>query len=360
MTPPPQRRGFTLVELLVVIAIIGILVALLLPAIQAAREAARRLSCVNNLKQHGLALQNYHSTMKHFPPAVKMSRLDFHNNANVLLLPYFEQASLNNLYDNKGQWEDQVDAVIGSAIAMFNCPSTSEPNPIFIPALGQVVGDGPPDTYRENYGTTDYAYCKGVYDGWCAILNLTGGWNKPGDIPHDEAGMFDLSTKTSIAKITDGSSNTIAMGEASSDPHWLLCEGYGCGLNQPIPQGGYPAHAWNAWIIGEPVSTSFKSRLRGASVYGCTLERMNKPAVTETFANVIEIATPACESHYPGNPHQSGARGSTVSNFRSDHPGGANFLFGDGSVHFLAEEINLATYHALSTIRGEETISEGF
>ncbi len=352
-----ERLGFTLVELLVVIAIIGILVALLLPAIQAARESARRLSCVNNLKQFGLALQNYHSARKTFPPAVEMTNLDFHNNANVLLLPYFEQSALNNLYDNDGQWEDQVDSVLGSPIEIFDCPSSSESNPIAIPALEDVVGDGPPDTIRLNYGTTDYAYSKGVYDGWC-VIPVKGRLNEPGDIPYNEAGVFDIGTSNSMAKITDGSSHTIAMGEASSDPRWLLCEGYRCGTDSLIPEGDYPNHAWSAWIIGEPVSTSFKRKLRGASVFGCTLEPVNKYPVTETYAHIPELFTgDICESHYPGNPNQSAANGSTVSNFRSDHPGGCNFLYADGSVHFLREGIDLATYHALSTIRGGETVS---
>jgi prepilin-type N-terminal cleavage/methylation domain-containing protein/prepilin-type processing-associated H-X9-DG protein len=359
MSHPLKQRGFTLVELLVVIAIIGILVALLLPAIQAAREAARRMSCGNNLKQHGLALQNYHSARKHFPAAVDMSRFDFHNNANVMLLPYFEQASLNNLYDNEGQWEDQVDSVIGAPINIFDCPSTSEGNPISVPALGDEVGDGPPDRFRRDYGTTDYAYCKGIFDGWCFIYVGKDTLNKYGNISDNEAGVFDIASNTSIARISDGSSNTIAMGEASSDPYWKMCEGYGCGNGNLIPkQGsevGYPSHAWNAWIVGEPVSSPFKSKLRGASVYGCTLEPLNKFPVTETFASVGDLFSEACKSNFPGNP--AGAGGSTVSNFRSNHPGGGQFLFADGSVHYISEGIDLPTYWALSTARGGETIS---
>lgn len=353
-----KNSGFTLVELLVVIAIIGVLVALLLPAVQAAREAARRSQCMNNLKQLGLSLQNYHSAKGSFPPLVDMKKFDFHNNANVLLLPYLEQTTLNNIYDNTGQWEDQLDTVLGFPVGMFDCPSSSEPNPISIPAMGAVVGDGVPNQYRETYGTTDYAYSKGVYDGWCIIVNYTGGFNAPGDIPFNEAGLFGVNSENSFARITDGSSNTFAVGEASSDPRWLLCEGYQCGLDDLVPEGDYPPHAWNGWAVGEPVSNPFKSRVRGASVYGCTLEPMNKNPVTETFANVGEFVTDFCESHFPGNPNQSSANGSTVSNFRSDHPGGCHFLYADGSVHFLNDGIELATYQALSTISGAEVVSQ--
>ena len=348
--------GFTLVELLVVIAIIGVLVALLLPAIQAAREASRRMSCVNNLKQNGLALQNFSSARGHLPPAVVMVGIDFRDNANVMLLPYLEQAAISSIYNHDAQWEDQVDSVLSSSVPIFNCPSSTAPSPLAVQALGDIVGDGPPDTFRIEYAATDYAYCKGVFDGWCVLPgNTPASPLRLGDIPYREAGMFDVGTGHSIAKITDGLSNTIAMGDAASSTNWLLCQGSGCGNADLVPKGNYPEYAWNAWIVGEVVSSVHYSLLRAAGIYGCTLEPMNKSPVTETFIDISDLTTLACESHYPNNPN--GAGGSTVSNFRSDHPGGCNFLFGDGSVHFLDDAIDLVTYHALSTIAGEEPAS---
>src|SRR5262249_41622874 len=127
-----RHSGFTLVELLVVIAIIGVLVALLLPAIQAAREAARRSSCTNNLKQFGLALHNYHDTLKVFPPGgiVKTSPTtrnfpssSVYVSVHAMLLPFFEEANLKNLYDNNRPWQLQRPDVAATAVPVFVCPS---------------------------------------------------------------------------------------------------------------------------------------------------------------------------------------------------------------------------------------------
>ena len=132
-----RRRGFTLVELLVVIAIIGVLVALLLPAIQAAREAARKASCVNNMKQFGIALQNYHDNLKTFPPGA-VNRFDpnvsdpaYHVFAapHSMLMPYFEEESLHGLYNQDRAWFYQFPEVMSKVIPVFTCPSNSGDNP---------------------------------------------------------------------------------------------------------------------------------------------------------------------------------------------------------------------------------------
>src|SRR5215213_8362448 len=151
-----RLRGFTLVELLVVIAIIGILVALLLPAIQAAREAARRSQCINNLKQFGIGLLNYHNSNNAFPKGwlVKGGADGYFANGNTKILPYLEETSLHSIYDQKKAWYDQSKEVATTVVPIFNCPSTGEPNPYEYLPLKSLIDNW-------TFATSDYAYCKG-------------------------------------------------------------------------------------------------------------------------------------------------------------------------------------------------------
>ena len=337
------QRAFTLVELLVVIAIIGILVALLLPAVQAAREAARRTSCVNNLKQYGLALQSYHATHQLFPPGAIFQGTDVYVNVNAMLLPYFEEAALDNLYDTSRPWEGQRADVTATVISIFDCPSTAEENPRYHQALAGIVNN-------LLYGTTDYAFCKGATDAWC-VNRPPGNPIEPGDMPHGVRGVFDAQWGAAIRHIVDGTSKTIAVGDASGDRRWRVCHLRGC-TTPEVDRDGEPATAWMGWIIGEPVSTQYYSAgLLATSAFACTVEPMNKFPVTDTFISIIPFYTNNCTSSQDGGQ-------SSTSNFRSDHPGGCNFLFVDGSVGFLSEGIDMASYRAQSTIRGEEVVSD--
>jgi prepilin-type N-terminal cleavage/methylation domain-containing protein/prepilin-type processing-associated H-X9-DG protein len=346
-----RRGGFTLVELLVVIAIIGVLVALLLPAIQAAREAARRTQCINNLKQYGVALQNFHLSNKSFPAGALMTRdpMQVYANANCQLLPYFEQASLASLYDHKRPWEKQKPEVAATVIPIFKCPSAGGPNPVHDDLAGVVD--------LSVYGACDYAFSMGYTDAFCAREGI-----KPGTIHPSQQGMFNIAFGASIKQITDGTSNTIAIGDSSGDPHWKLCHLPNCTTANLVkgPSGEFPTPEMG-WIIGEPNSTSFYGVLGPkGSGYASTVEPINKYPVTDTFLDFSQYVADyaafksGSSDHYCKPSFQGGKH--SVANYHSDHPGGCNFVMADGSATFLNEGIDMAAYRARSTIAGDETI----
>jgi prepilin-type N-terminal cleavage/methylation domain-containing protein/prepilin-type processing-associated H-X9-DG protein len=362
-----QLRGFTLVELLVVIAIIGILVALLLPAIQAAREAGRRSQCINNFKQYGIALQNYHSSNKSFPTGweVRKAPIGYFANANTKLLPYFEESGLHGLYDQKEAWYDQRPEVGSTVISVFRCPSTNQTNPYQHRHMATLV-DNP------LFGLTDYAYNKGASDSYCIDIR---GWGfsatrkiPAGPVVKTRQGMFSIQFGASFRQITDGASKTFAMGEAAGGENFQVCHLAGC--TQPEQDGyGEIAFAWYPWIAGQPNSKEYITGLGPVvSLFAGTVEPMNKNPVTDSFIDrdtyySPDFSTSCRESRAlaspsaPPDPYPLGGRNS-VSNFRSAHPGGCNFLMGDGSVAFVNESIDMITYQARSTIAGEEVYSD--
>jgi prepilin-type N-terminal cleavage/methylation domain-containing protein/prepilin-type processing-associated H-X9-DG protein len=336
---PCGRHGFTLIELLVVIAIIGVLVGLLLPAVQQAREAARRTQCQNNLKQFGLALHNYHDSHNSFPPGFILSIPNTYASANTLLLPYIEQGNLQGQYNMNLSWEFQSPAVARSVIPTFVCPSSASENPVDSVALQGLQSVTGPLPVGTTAGLTHYLYCKGSTDAWCFI-------------PYQStaSGLFNNNVVPRIRNVLDGTSNTFAMGEGASGRLWPMCHGAGCTIPLTRPGGGtWPAD--QGWLIGTVNSINFVQAglMVVPSIFGCTVDTLNKSPVTDTSADITQITD--CRASYNGGPH-------STSNFRSAHEGGAYFLFTDGSVRWVNENIDKQNYQALSTIAGGEVIGE--
>jgi len=375
-----RKRGFTLVELLVVIAIIGVLVALLLPAIQAAREAARRSSCTNNFKQFGLALQNYHDVLKTLPPITSMNLTEafgFYSSGHSSLLPYFEESTIKNLQNPKDKWYNSPPALAAKVIPIFVCPSNGGENPIADTAYETATKlNNNPYNGKNGFplwGCTTYVYCKGVTDTWCmADKTPTFMPPLPPLVPVSERGTFDVNMPVPLRKVTDGTANTMFMGEGAYGPNWLVSDGADRSKFAGAETTGRDAHQF--WISGEfplkELSPSSGQKMWNGSLGACTLEPLNKKPVTlsqgsaASFMATADANAPATGTCKKGLPSAAGTVGYTTSggannftsNFRSDHPGGGMFLFGDASVHFLTDSIDMLTYQRLSTMQGNDIV----
>ena len=301
------RPGFTLVELLVVIAIIGILIALLLPAVQAAREAARRMQCSNNLKQIGLALHNYHGTNKTFPPGAFWYELNpnwtalWRGSILIRLLPFVEQQPLYDLFDFKTDTDNQTDAngelLAAKIVPVYVCPSDT----------GDVIYGGVAlHNYAASKGPTKHinnsSYSCSEWDSWNQYAIA------PYDDPEDFAGPFcRLSVSTSMRDCTDGLSNTIYFGEVRRK-----CSGH--------TQAG-----WSRSNNGNGLTST---------------------QIPINYDSCDENAADKCQ--HPRNWN-------TELGFKSRHPGGTQFCFGDGSVHFLPETIDHWSFQHLGGKADGET-----
>ncbi|MBX6313036.1 MAG: DUF1559 domain-containing protein [Isosphaeraceae bacterium] len=315
------RRGFTLIELLVVIAIIGVLIALLLPAVQAAREAARRAQCVNNLKQLALAAQNYHDVNRCLPGGSNSRQ--FYNPPNkfpenfscfVRLLPFTEQAPMYNAV-NFGLTSSNYEniTIAGVRVSILICPSDSNMEPAQIqPNSASPTAPGsrgwnfniynntpPPGTWYQQYSS--YAGSAGTFDfGFNnTYLNQSNG--------AAEFAMYNgviyNDSRIRIAEVTDGTSNTLLFGEHSHgnlvryDPRYALSD--------------------NSWNSGRYYDTLF-----------ATYFAPNQPAPSPTSGTSI----------FGNNNYFYPIMASSL------HPGGCNFAFCDGSVRFLKNSIECWQY----------------
>ena len=328
------RRGFTLVELLVVIAIIGILIALLLPAVQAAREAARRSQCVNNLKQFGLALQNYHDVNHALPTRQGGTMCTApYTNGNciraagyIAMLPYMEQQAAYNIIQSGGYGGGTQIPPFGPAtnipwygwemqVPSFICPS--DPRQYPTPVQSATVGSG-------SFGEVNYAFSEGdsiTQNGMSTTVR----------------GLFPYTTYVSYSAILDGLSNTIAMAE-----RLRVSFGTGGMTTARVTQGDYFA----SFITGTFPQTSPGQCLAVASgSYYTTPAQVSGmfgtmwpdgPVRRCAFTTVLPPNSPSCVS----SENNGNYSGSGVYSASSSHPGGANGVMTDGSVRFISEAID--------------------
>ena len=321
------RSAFTLVELLVVIAIIGILIALLLPAVQAAREAARRAQCINNLKQIGLALHNFHAAKGEFPYGQKY-KLGIGTNAQKdrdcwfqWILPYMEQQALWDGYmahlDSGGSvwWTPNR----WSAISSFVCPSNPAGPKIVTAGWSESPG-GQPENSQGFSGNYAAECCSTVFN--------------PSSDPNgtDRDGIFYTGSATRVEDIKDGSSNTLLAGEIVLVPDKIAGIAQSGGNVSGVQEHDCRGRYWNVHQGTTLFSTLYPPNTSvGDRCNWC----INKPKAR-------------CQSLGSDN---------LVFSLRSYHPGGVNVVLADGSVRFLSDTVDAVLYRALGTRSGGEPVS---
>ena len=326
-----RARGFTLIELLVVIAIIAILIALLLPAVQQAREAARRSTCKNNLKQFGLAMHNYHDAHGMFPISNTPSVHDSGTlgswswrgmSAHALMLPYMDQAGIYNQIDWNVRYDMAPNNTLDNTrIPAFLCPSDLK-YPDGNPGNNYVVSAGPSMYWKVGFG--------------------------------DQVGMFNDRKPVRVSDVLDGTSNTIAASESTVGDN-----------------NGGKFNVKTDLVRGQAVPFSERSFVSKANLdaYGtqCLTGTSNTHShVNREWMNGIGGQTIFNTLNVPNSPnpdcHPCSGCGwydsIGVWSARSRHTGGVHVLMGDGAVRFAGENIDIIVWQSLGSAAGEETVGE--
>lgn len=342
--------GFTLVELLVVIAIIGILVALLLPAIQAAREAARRTQCVNNLKQITLAMQNYHDNYKVFPISTGWGSLyggSYYFSDKVAMLPYLElSGQYQAINPNEGSyapgWSGQNPEAFSGRLPVFNCPSNSN----------ELQGGVANHTYSINIGTSHQpphnqpnaaSAGQGRHNGLAYYCDSTGLFQDGSGGRNDPV--------ISMASVKDGTSNTAAYSE------FVIEQWYG---NAPAEEKAKQRAQVFNWAYGSSTAEVRQACLNQTALNDAGGGRVVRGvswscawmAFGGAYSHNMMPNEKSCHS-YEGDWYGSNALAAT-----SEHPGGVNVGLADGSIQFKGENVDSEIWWALGTRNGGEAVSK--
>jgi prepilin-type N-terminal cleavage/methylation domain-containing protein len=344
-----QRHGFTLVELLVVIAIIGVLVALLLPAVQAAREASRRADCINRLRQISLAALNYESARKKLPPHVELPGAEglYTNGLGVQarLLPYMEQQSVQNLVDQTLHWREGRNATaLHTPLPFLRCPSgkpteltsvmvsssgsTDEENALRCHYVGNMgARPGPYDDGSSGPGCTPpgggresgtWGFPEATYLQYACITRAGGSGGTAMN------GVIFPASNITMGDISDGSSNTIMFGEMSWD----------VGPQAP-------------WIVGSASKDGTSRAAQISSAHGVVFNAKNVRWGINAENYINEDGTPNARN-VP----------LTETSFGSYHPGGAHVALSDGSATFLRDELDVVAVLRPMASRSSEEVFE--
>lgn len=322
-----QPKGFTLVELLVVIAIIGVLVALLLPGIQAAREAARRTQCLNNLRQLGLALENYESSHRRFPPTDITEGASTGLSIHARLLPYVEEANLAALVDVTKAYDAPAnDAARMTRISMFQCASANDQQ---LPMNVSLRNTGAATSYHANHGS-------GI------LWSIASSPDNPLHAFWPPNGPMYRNSRTGPKDVTDGLSHTAAfservMGDGSNSVSTEISDTY-----QP---GTYPANADQAVRDCNAIDIRDLAHQRFSDV--------GMPWIRAYHSTTIyyHVNTPNGRScMFPP--------GLIMTTASSHHPGGVNLVMCDSSARFVSENVDVQTWRAAGSRNGGEVVLE--